>query len=36
MLVSGFQGLINQSKSPDQVLDAMAKPYQDGVKEITG
>ena len=33
-LVSGVQGLINQSKQPDQVLDALAKPYQEGVKEI--
>ncbi|MER7891263.1 extracellular solute-binding protein [Micromonospora sp. NPDC094482] len=36
VLVSGFQSLINGSKSPDQVLDSIAKPYQDGVKEITG
>ncbi|MFD0782565.1 ABC transporter substrate-binding protein [Micromonospora azadirachtae] len=36
VLVSGFQGLINGSKKPDQVLDAIAKPYDDGVKEITG
>jgi raffinose/stachyose/melibiose transport system substrate-binding protein len=36
VLVSGFQGLINESKSPTQVLDGLAKPYQDGVKEITG
>ncbi|MFJ6199583.1 ABC transporter substrate-binding protein [Micromonospora sp. NPDC092111] len=36
VLVSGFQGLINGSKSPDQTLDAIAKPYADGVKEITG
>ncbi|RLP86616.1 MULTISPECIES: ABC transporter substrate-binding protein [unclassified Micromonospora] len=36
VLVSGFQGLINGSKSPDQVLDSIAKPYADGVKEITG
>jgi raffinose/stachyose/melibiose transport system substrate-binding protein len=35
VLVAGFQGLINQSKSPAQVLDSIAKPYQDGVKEIT-
>ncbi|BCJ61479.1 ABC transporter substrate-binding protein [Micromonospora endophytica] len=34
VLVSGFQSLINQSKTPDQVLDAIAKPYQDGVAEI--
>lgn len=36
VLVSGFQGLINQSKTPDQVLDAVAGPYEDGVKEVTG
>ncbi|MFI7608214.1 ABC transporter substrate-binding protein [Micromonospora sp. NPDC049366] len=36
VLVSGFQGLINGSKTPDQVLDTIAKPYADGVKEITG
>ncbi|TDC40440.1 extracellular solute-binding protein [Micromonospora sp. 15K316] len=36
VLVSGFQGLINGSKKPDQVLDTIAKPYADGVKEITG
>ncbi|MEV0156237.1 extracellular solute-binding protein [Micromonospora sp. NPDC050686] len=34
VLVAGFQGLINQSKTPDQVLDAIAKPYADGVAEI--
>ncbi|MEV4713857.1 extracellular solute-binding protein [Micromonospora sp. NPDC049374] len=34
VLVSGFQGLINQSRSPAQVLDAIAEPYQDGVAEI--
>jgi raffinose/stachyose/melibiose transport system substrate-binding protein len=36
VLVSGFQGLINQSKTPDQVLDSIEKPYEDGVKDITG
>ncbi|HEY0697110.1 MAG TPA: extracellular solute-binding protein [Micromonospora sp.] len=36
VLVSGFQGLINQSKTPDEVLAAISKPYADGVKEITG
>ncbi|MEV0458773.1 ABC transporter substrate-binding protein [Catellatospora methionotrophica] len=36
VLVSGFQSLINGSKTPDQVLDALAKPYGEGVKEITG
>ncbi|MFY1698349.1 MULTISPECIES: ABC transporter substrate-binding protein [unclassified Solwaraspora] len=35
VLVSGLQGLINQSRSPEEVLDAIAKPYQDGVAEIT-
>jgi raffinose/stachyose/melibiose transport system substrate-binding protein len=36
VLVSGFQGLINQSKTPDQVLTAISGPYTSGVKEITG
>jgi raffinose/stachyose/melibiose transport system substrate-binding protein len=36
VLVAGFQGLINGSKTPDQVLDSIAKPYEEGVKEITG
>jgi raffinose/stachyose/melibiose transport system substrate-binding protein len=36
VLVSGFQGLINQTKTSDQVLQSIAGPYQDGVKEITG
>jgi raffinose/stachyose/melibiose transport system substrate-binding protein len=36
VLVSGFQGLINQTKTPAQVLDDISGPYQDGVKEITG
>jgi raffinose/stachyose/melibiose transport system substrate-binding protein len=35
VLVSGFQGLINQSKSPDEVLDSIEKPYQEGVGDIT-
>ncbi|MFY1703109.1 MULTISPECIES: ABC transporter substrate-binding protein [Micromonospora] len=34
VLVSGFQSLINQSKSPAEVLDAIAKPYAEGVAEI--
>jgi raffinose/stachyose/melibiose transport system substrate-binding protein len=34
VLVSGFQGLINQSKSPDEVLDSIEKPYQEGVGDI--
>jgi len=34
VLVSGFQGLINGTKTPTQVLNSIAKPYQDGVKEI--
>ena len=29
-------GADQRSKSPDQVLDAIAKPYDEGVKEITG
>jgi raffinose/stachyose/melibiose transport system substrate-binding protein len=36
VLVSGFQALINQSKDPDQVLDAIEKPYRDGVEDVTG
>jgi raffinose/stachyose/melibiose transport system substrate-binding protein len=36
VLVAGFQGLINQSKTPPQVLQSISGPYQDGVKEITG
>ena len=35
VLVAGFQGLINQTKTPAQVLDDISGPYQDGVKEIT-
>ncbi len=35
VLVSGFQGLINQSKTPGKVLDSMEKPYRDGVADIT-
>ena len=34
VLVSGFQGLINGSKTPDQVLTSIAKPYEEGVDEI--
>jgi raffinose/stachyose/melibiose transport system substrate-binding protein len=34
VLVSGFQALINGSKTPDQVLTSIAKPYQEGVDEI--
>ncbi|KXK61212.1 sugar ABC transporter substrate-binding protein [Micromonospora rosaria] len=34
VLVSGFQSLINQSKSPDEVLTSIAKPYAEGVTEI--
>jgi raffinose/stachyose/melibiose transport system substrate-binding protein len=36
VLVSGFQGLINQSKTADQVLSAISGPYTSGVKDITG
>jgi len=35
VLVSGFQGLINGSKTPDKVLDSIEKPYEDGVADIT-
>ena len=31
VLVSGFQSLINQSKSPDAVLTEIGKAYDDGV-----
>jgi len=31
VLVSGFQSLINQSTSPDAVLDTIGKAYDDGV-----
>jgi raffinose/stachyose/melibiose transport system substrate-binding protein len=34
VLVAKLQGLINQSAQPTAVLDALAKPYADGVKEI--
>ena len=34
VLVSGFQSLINQSKTPDEVLAQIAAPYQDGVATI--
>jgi raffinose/stachyose/melibiose transport system substrate-binding protein len=34
VLVSGFQALINGSKTPDQVLTSISKPYQEGVDEI--
>jgi raffinose/stachyose/melibiose transport system substrate-binding protein len=34
VLVSSLQGLINQSKDPSAVLASLAKPYQDGVKEM--
>ena len=34
VLVAKLQGLINQSAEPSAVLDALAKPYADGVKEI--
>lgn len=36
VLVSGFQSLINQSKTPSQVLDFIAKPYTDGKAAIKG
>ena len=34
VIVASLQGLINQSQTPSAVLDSLAKPYQDGVKEI--
>jgi raffinose/stachyose/melibiose transport system substrate-binding protein len=34
VLVAKLQGLINQSAQPSAVLDALAKPYADGIKEI--
>lgn len=34
VLVAGFQGLINQSRTPAQVLTSLAEPYQEGVEEI--
>ncbi len=36
VLVSGFQSLINQTKSPSEVLDFIAKPYAEGKAEIKG
>src|SRR6476469_10397839 len=34
VLVSGFQSLINQSKTPAEVLDQISGPYQEGVDAI--
>ena len=34
VLVSGYQSLINQSKTPAEVLDQLAGPYQEGVDTI--
>lgn len=34
VLVSSLQSLINQSKSPQEVLDEMAEPYESGVAQI--
>ena len=34
VLVSGYQSLINQSKSPAEVLDQISGPYQEGVDAI--
>jgi raffinose/stachyose/melibiose transport system substrate-binding protein len=34
VLVSGFQSLINQSKTPAEVLDQIAGPYQEGVDTV--
>ncbi|WP_088315687.1 ABC transporter substrate-binding protein [Kineosporia sp. R_H_3] len=36
VVVSAMQGLINQSKTPAQVQDALEGPYTAGVKEVTG
>lgn len=36
VLVSGFQSLVNQSKTPAQVLDFIAAPYAEGKKSIKG
>ena len=34
VLVSGFQSLINQSKTPAEVLGQIARPYDEGVDTI--
>ncbi|WP_306209866.1 extracellular solute-binding protein [Actinoplanes sp. RD1] len=34
VLVGGVQGLINGSKKPDQMLDEIAKPYQDNLADL--
>lgn len=34
VLVAGFQSLINQSKSPEEVLTEIAVPYADGVANV--
>ena len=34
VLVAGFQNLINGSKSPAQVLNDLAKPYNDNLKDL--
>ncbi|MFV2019506.1 ABC transporter substrate-binding protein [Micromonospora sp. LOL_023] len=36
VLVAGIQQLINGSKSPDEVLDEIAKPYNDNLASIGG
>ena len=33
-LVSGFQSLINRSKTPDQTMDTLKKTYDEGVAEL--
>ena len=33
-MVAGVQELINGSKSPSQVLDELAKPYNDNLADI--
>ena len=34
VLVGGVQGLINGSKTPDQMLDEIAKPYNDNLADL--
>jgi raffinose/stachyose/melibiose transport system substrate-binding protein len=33
-MVGGVQGLINGSKTPQQMLDEVAKPYQDNLTDL--
>jgi raffinose/stachyose/melibiose transport system substrate-binding protein len=36
VLVSQLQSLVNQSKSPDQVLDGLKSAYESGKKDLLG